>query len=326
MKRHPVSSFVLLSAMIFLLANCNPSGTPSVDLGKDQILQCVLADIRLGDGVPVNLALNIRWQITKESVFLKQFSDPNKYSDSILKPKSREIIGKITNEFPSVEAVFKTDRQKFIQAIKTALVQSLGEDTIAIKEVILSDIIFPQKFTEALEQVSLKDREVEAIKETNVVDLESAKAAESKAEADGKVEIKQAEMEGKVAEINAKAEEHKRLASVAKAETDALVSERKGKAQAENERQLSKVKVEEEKAIRDLDVQKQRDLDTVALEKDKAIAQLCSTNPSYANFMISRELASKVQIAVVPTNGDSSNFLGGLLQNFGTKSDQKASK
>jgi hypothetical protein len=326
MKRYRAVSFILLASIIVLFSNCNPSGVTSVDLGKDQVLQCALTEIRLGDGVPVNLTLNIRWRITKESDFLKQFSVPDKYSDSVLKPKSREIIGKVTNEYPSVEAVFKTDRQKFIQNIKTALQQSLGEDTIAIKEVIISDIIFPQKFTDALEQLSLKDREVEAIKEGNVVDLEAAKAAELKAEADGKVEIKQAEVQGKVAEINAKAEEHKRLASVARAETEALVSERKGKAEAENERQLTKVRLEEQKATRDLDVQKQRDLDAVALEKDKAIAQLCTTNPSYANFLISRELASKVQIAVVPTSGENGNFLGGLLQNFGTKGDQKVSK
>jgi regulator of protease activity HflC (stomatin/prohibitin superfamily) len=320
---------LFLLGIMFLLgmASCKNSvvNKDQFDLSKDQVTQCVLNEIRLGDGVPLNLTLNIRWRVSNKDEFLKLFSTPDKYGENVLKPKSREILSKVANSFPSVEAVFKNDRQKFIDTSKSELMRMLGETSINVKDIIISDIVFPQKFTEALEKISLKDRELEAIKEGSVVDVEAAKAAELKAEADGKVEIKQAEMEGRVAEINAKTEEKKRLAAVAKAETDAEIKIKEGQAEAEKARELMKVRLEEQKAIRDLDVQKQKDLDKASIEKDKMMAEMCAQNPGYANFIISRELAGKVQIAVVPTGSNESNFLGGFLQNFGTKNDQKDS-
>lgn len=72
------------------------------------------------------------------------------------------------------------------------------------------------------------------------------------------------------------------------------------------------MRLEEQKALREQEVQKQREIDMLAIEKDKTIAQLCATNPSYASFLINRELASKVQIAVLPTGADTS-FLTSLM-------------
>jgi hypothetical protein len=139
-----------------------------------------------------------------------------------------------------------------------------------------------------------------------------------------------------VAEINAKAEDQRRLSAVAKAETEAQIAEKRAKtdaarerlmaeAQADKERQLSKARLEEKKALKDLEVQKQKEMDQLALEKEKGVAQLCATTPSYANFLINRELASKVQIAVLPQGSDAS-FLGGLIQNSASKSETRASK
>jgi regulator of protease activity HflC (stomatin/prohibitin superfamily) len=311
-------------------------GKATDTLKTDQVFQSSLADVRLGDGVPLGFNLTVRWRVEDPKEFLKQFPTGEKYGELVMKARAKEAANRVANGYPSVDAVFKGDRTRFVQDVKGALTSRLGDRAISIKEVILSDVVFPQKFTEAMEQIALKDRELEAIKERGVVDVANAKADEQKAEAEGQVTIKNADIEARVAEINAKTEEKRRASLLAKAETDAQITERNARAEAakkrllaeveaDRERSLAKARLEEQKSLKDLEIQKQREVDMVALDKDKASAQLCASNPSYASFLINRELASKVQIAVLPMGSDG-NYLNGLLQNMTPKESQRASR
>ncbi len=298
-------------------------GVPRPDLVSDQVLQTTQADVRLADGVPLSLSLSVRWRIEKPEAFARQFTTPERYGELVLKPKTREVALRVANAFPSVAAVFSQDREKLSAELRNALRVGLSEPGIVVKEVTVSDVLFPQTFTRALEQTALKERELEAIREKNALDVESARAAERTAEAEGQVQLKQAEVEGKLAEIQARTEDKRRASLLAKAETDAQIDERRAKteaarqkllavAEADKLRELSRARLEEQKALREQEVQKQREIDMLAIEKDKTIAQLCATNPSYASFLINRELASKVQIAVLPTGADTS-FLTSLM-------------
>ena len=332
---------------VLLAAGCATEPKVGPDFARDQVFQTTLADVRLADGVPLSVSVTVRWRVENREAFLGQFATPERYGQLVFQPKAREIANRVANTFPAVEPVFRADRARFLDAVKRALQQGLKEPSIAVKDVILSDLVFPAKFTEAMEQVALKNRELEAIKERNAVDIEAAKASERIAEAEGLVTLKRAEIEARVAEINTKTEDKRRANALAKAETDSQIDERRAKteaarakllaaaeaerqkllaaAEAERQRGLARVRLEEQKELKDLEVQKQRDLDRAsvdkqrdldraAIEKDQAQAQLCVASPAYASFLINRELASKVQIAVVPLGTDA-NFLGGLLQN-----------
>jgi len=48
-------------------------------------------------------------------------------------------------------------------------------------------------------------------------------------------------------------------------------------------------------------------------DREKALAVLTAENPTYAAYLVNRELASKVQIAVLPL-GTESGVLGNMLQ------------
>jgi len=44
------------------------------------------------------------------------------------------------------------------------------------------------------------------------------------------------------------------------------------------------------------------------------MAKLCTSNPEYANFLVNKEIASKIQIAVLPS-GTNGSMVDNLLQN-----------
>ena len=291
---------VALSAIVMALG-VGGCGGPDV-ARRDHIHQTELREIRLGDGVPLAFSVSIRWRIEDERAFASQFPDPASYAALVLDAKSREVAGKVANAYSSVAGVFRPEREKFVQEMKDSLAAKLAEPGIRIKEVILSEMLFPKSFTDALEVTATKELELLRVREKSAIDLEQAKAAQAQAQSEGQVRVERARAEGRVAEINAQAEDKRRLSEVARAETEARVLDRRTKAEVQRRHDLNRV-----------DVDKQRQLDQVAIDKEKALATLTAENPTYAAYLVNRELASKVQIAVLPL-GTESGVLGNMLQ------------
>lgn len=292
---------------------------------KDLVHRHILKEIRLGDGVPLSLDLSIRWTIEDLQVFNTQFNTPSDFNLTILQPRALELTRNISNTFPSVDSIFSTQRQKYIGDVKGVLVSSLGEPGISIKEIIISKIDFPASYTSAMEQVGLQRQELERIRQVNIVDLEKAEANKRKAAADGLVDIAKAESEGRLQKIKAKTEESRRASEIAKAETQSQVARMKAKDDAERKRLLAKADLEQKNDLKNMEVQRQRDmeqiqidkqsqLDKIAFQNQLELAKLCTENPVYASFLVNKELASKVEIAVLPTGTDP-NVFGNILNN-----------
>jgi regulator of protease activity HflC (stomatin/prohibitin superfamily) len=234
-----------LVALLAVVVVPGVAGCGGPDLAeRDHIHHTELRDIRLGDGVPLAFSVSIRWRIEDARGFRNQFSDPARYASLVLDAKSREVAGKVSNAHPSVTAVFRPEREKFVQEMKDALAAKLAEPGIRIKEVIVSEMLFPKNFTDALEVTATKELELQRVREKNAIDLEQAKAAQAHAQAEGQVRVERARAEGRVAEINALTEDKRRLSEVAKAETEARVLDRRTKAEVERQRLLTRQEVE----------------------------------------------------------------------------------
>ena len=124
-----------------------------------------------------------------------------------------------------------------------------------------------------------------------------------------------------------KLRKNRRQIELARAETERQVSEMKARTEAKRRELLAEADLKKEKDLKLLAVDHQRDLQKleeekersmyrVALDKELEQAKLCAENPNYASFLVSRELASKVQIAVLPSDGSGNIFNDILRQSF----------
>ncbi|MFK8005011.1 MAG: SPFH domain-containing protein [Saprospiraceae bacterium] len=322
MKPQQFYYLFFLIFMSFIFSNCENKKLPS----QDFVHQNFLSDVRLGDGVPLQLTVSIRWKLEDVQNFYNQFVTMDSFNQVILKPRSMELVKNLSNEFSSVDSVFSSARQLYINSIKDELLAKLGEPGIVINEIILSDITFPASYTKAMEEVGLQRKEIERIRQMNIVELERATANKKKAEADGEVQIAQAEAQGKLQKIQAETEKQRRKIELAKAETAKQVQKMQAQAQAEKLKLIAKAELEKKRDLKNLDIQKQKDLeqiqidkqrqmDKVAFEQQIDLARLCAENPTFATFLINKELAGKVEIAVLPTGSNPSVFNGLLNQN-----------
>lgn len=331
MKKHCIFLLTLAVAIIALSLSCKRVNPLSSLADRDQVHQNVLDKVRLGDGVQLDLVVSTRWKIEQPDLFFDQFSSVDTFNKQILRPRAQELVKTVANNFESVDSVFSSQREDFIAAIKNTLIEDLGEASINIKEIIIADLVFPASYTRAMEQVGLQRQELEAIHQKSIVDLERSKAARLKAEADAQVSIAEANAESQVQNIKAKTETNRRKNELAIAETAAQIDRKKAAVEADRKKMLAKADLEHKVDLKNLEVQKQRELealqvekkrqmDKVLLEQQMDLAKICMDNPVFASFLINRELASKVDIAVLPT-GTNSNVLGNFLEQKMTKDD-----
>lgn len=286
--------------------------TKTSNILLDQVNHATLHDIRLGDGVPLNVQLSVRWHIDNIELFESTYGTPRRFDSLILYPRQNEIASQISNGFDNVDKVFGAARDTYIVTLKTGLQERLADEGISIKEVIVSGITFPTEYTEVKEKIGMQEQKMALIENQKKLAIENAKAQEEKAKAEGSVRIVQAKMDGDVSKINAETEKLTRLNTLAKAQTQAEVTKMNAQAEAERQklmagaeaerqRQLAAVDLEKQQKLKDQEVKKAKDLDALAYNKEKDLANLCADNPKYASFLISKELASKVQIAVLPS-------------------------
>ena len=177
-----------------------------------------------------------------------------------------------------------------------------------------------------MEEAGLQRQELERIKQRQIADLARAEAEKEEAKADGKVAIVKAEAAGRLQEIQAQTEKSQRAIEVAKAETQNRVALLRTSNEAERNRVLAAAELERQTELKNLELQRLREVDNLAIEKKKRIrldeldtemrfAKLCSENPTYASYLVNKELADNVQIAVLPTNSTDQNVFSDLIGN-----------
>ncbi|UTW64503.1 hypothetical protein KFE98_10305 [bacterium SCSIO 12741] len=319
-----MGGFLILT---LFLSSCSPKPAEKAPqkFALDQVTQNYLRHVRLADGVPLNIQVSVRWKIADYEEFSNQFSTPGRYDSLILAPRQLELANKVANTYSDVDSVFTSDKEQFVTEVKNYLLKNLGETGVEIKEVIVARVDFPKTYTTAKEQLATQEQELAAIRKQRVIDLEKAESQREQAEANGKVAMAQAEMDAKVQKINAETEKSRRTMQLAKAETEKQVARLRAQSDAEKKELLSKAELNRQRDLKDLEMQKKKELNTLAIQKqseldkltfsqDMQMAKLCSENPVYANYMVNKELASKVQIAVLPSTGDAGVF-SNLLNN-----------
>ena len=334
MRTHKLFTRTLFAG--FLAATLLTSCEKKEIVRQQVITKSSLKNVRLADGIPLNIDLSTRWVIEDMEAFKIQFRSTGNYDSLILLPKQLELANSVSIQFNHVDSVFTSQRADFLLALKTYLKDNLSDNGIMVNDIIISNVEFPQSFTQAKELLALQEQELERIKKQSVLDSVNNIANRQRAIAQGEVNIEQAKIDAELEKINAVTEKTRRASALARAETNKQVNERNAEAekrrqilmaQAEAERQklYAQKELEKKTELKNLEIQRQRELDQLAYEKvkkneelkydnDIKMAELCSKHPNYATYLVNQALAKNVQIAVLPSEFKGDVF-SGLLGN-----------
>lgn len=322
MRRKFAMPIIALMALLTTTACVFLPGVPQ-ELKVAQTHPIYLEEIRLGDGVPLDLSLTVRWHITNGKAFLKHHASVEAYHHNSMIPRAKEALALTSNQFPSVDSVFGSQRADYLQEVKNTVRLSLNDGLIEIDEIVVPDLGFPLAYTEAKQAVGLRNQELAYIAEQSKIDLAQAAATRKRTDADNKLRIAQAEADGRLQKIQAQMEKDRRASELARAETQRQVAQMNSEAESERRLVLAKADLKKQRDLKNLELEKRREIDRLELLRDKdqhelqheqqlQLAKLCTDNPVYASFLVNRELAGQVEIAVLPT-GTSPNVFKDLL-------------
>lgn len=324
-----LTSLPLVVILLFTASSCQQDKNVK-PVRKQIVSESILHEVRLADGMPLTINLSTRWEIEDSRLFEEQFGSSGRYDSLVLMPKQMELASQVSNRYEHVDSVFTTKRQAFIQSLKTHLLANLGEKGVEVNDVIISRIEFPQSYTSVKERLALQDQELKSIKKQSVIDLENAQAQKQKAIAQGEVNVEQAQLDARLEKIQAEMEQSRRASMLARAETEKQVTAKRAEAdarrqvlmaeadarqkelyaevEAEGKRKLNNVEVQKQTQLADLQLEKERKNDEIDFQANVKMAELFQQNDTYAGYLINKELASKVQIAVLPAEQDASVF------------------
>ena len=154
---------------------------------------------------------------------------------------------------------------------------------------------------------------MERIKRQTAIAVAEAEGERRKTEALSRIQIAQEEANARVRDIQASAETRRRAAELDRAETEVQIEGKKAVIAAERQRQMDKAELDKMAQLNELNQQKNRQSNETELTRNRELAKVYQDNPAYAQFVVNRELAAKVNIAVVPT-GLEHGVLGRFLE------------
>ena len=311
--------------------------------------------VQTREGLTIGLAVSVRYRL-----------DPQRLGyihANLAQPLDSEIVAPIVSTAfrdlaPNyvVREVFASKRDEFRAKSTKAITDRLGSDGIVVKEVLLRDVHLPVEYAKGLEGILLKEQESERMEFETAIYEKQVKIAELQAETSKAQQVKHAEADAASRVIAAKAESDAMQYTLPlkqkQIEQSRLEAEARKEATVENAEAAAQSKVTDSKAeaerrrllaAADADTTRLNaaaNADTIRLtaaansERLQQEAAVLKQNPMLIQKIIAERLSDKLQIIMVPTDGQNffasdvlrSAFAGGTPTNNtdGTNQDAPA--
>lgn len=297
---------VFILVVVSMWVSCQPKHQ-APEIGHISKIQ--VPAVRLADGVPLQVSLHLRWDIEDPKHFYATYDSISGFVQHVMQPKIMEALGNMAFEYASVDSVFGTQRPLFLADMRQSILSLCQSDGIKIREVVVPGIGFPGTYVEAMEQAGLQRQELEAIRRAIILETAQAEKERKMTEVRARIQVAQEEANAKIQEIQTRGEERRRAAELARAETQAQLDYKKAMTDAERQRALNQTELEKLTGLKELEVQKTQQMNASDIQKQTELAKIYSGNPDYASFIIDKELATNVGVAILPPSGNIPNLL-----------------
>ena len=300
--------------------------------------------VQTREGLTIGLAVSVRYRLDPQRLAYIHANLAQPVDSEIVTPVVATAFRDLAPNYV-VREVFSTKRDEFRTKSTKAITDRLATDGIVVKEVLLRDVHLPAEYAKGLEGLLLKEQESERMEFETEISTKQVRIAELQAEAAKAQQLKRAEADAASRVIGAKAEsdamqytlplkqkqiEQSRLEAQARKEA----TEENAEAAAAAKVTDSKAEAERRRVLAAADADTTRlnaaaNADTIRLtasadsERLQQEAAVLKQNPMLIQKIIAERLSDKLQIIMVPTNGNNffasdvlrSAFAGGMPTN-----------
>jgi len=279
---------------------------------KEQTLK-----VQTKEGLELGLAVTVRFRLDPHRLAYVHANLPQPVEQELVPPVVATAFRDQTPRY-LVRELFAAKREEIRREAAIAIAQKLAPDAVIVKEVMLRDIQLPSEYAKGLEGVLLKEQENEKLGVELDVKQKEVREAELEAEAQEARDVKAAEAQAQVTVLQAKAQsdamqytlplkqkqiEQTRLESAARKEATV----QQAQAQAEAKVIDGKAELERRKLMNEADLDRVQLLSKADADKMHLEGIALKENPLLIQKIIAEKLSDKVQIMMVPSDGNSSS-------------------
>jgi regulator of protease activity HflC (stomatin/prohibitin superfamily) len=333
-----------LRERVYETAAGTPASASAANANSEQTTakpKAQLLSVQAREGLSIGIGVAVRYRLDPQKLAYIHSNVPQPLDQEVVEPVVSSILRDIAADYV-VRDVFSVHRAEFEARAAKAITERLAQDGVIVKEVSIRDIQLPVEYAKGLESLLLKEQESERMVFETEIKEKEVKIADLEAEGQKARDIRQAEGAAQVRVLQAKAEadamqytlplkqkqiEESKLEAEARKEAtlenaqaaaDAKVIDSKAEvereklmaaANAENKVTDSKAEVESRRLLADAEANTIRVTAAADSERLNLEAAALKSNPLLIQKMIAERLSDKLQIIMVPMDGQ--NFFAG---------------
>jgi regulator of protease activity HflC (stomatin/prohibitin superfamily) len=272
------------------------------------------------EGLGLGLAVTVRYRLDPQRLDYIQGRLPMPVETELVSPVVASAFREVVPSY-TVREVFAARRSEVRDLASQMITQKLAQDGILVKEVMVRDIVLPVEYAKGLEGLLLREQENERMTYDIQIKEKQVKTAELEAEAQKARSVKQAEAEAQVRVLGAKAEadamQHTLPLKQKQIEQTRLEAEARAQAKIID----AKADVEKSRLMADADANRTRVTASADAEKMRQEAAVLTDNPLLIQKIVAERLSDKMQIMMVPMDGQNffaTDVLRGILPSLRT--------
>ena len=254
------------------------------------------------EGLNLSLALSVRYRLDPLQLPAIHAHLPQPVETQVVSPVVTSVFRQLIPNY-LVRDIFAAQREAIREKAAEILTAKLAQDGVVVEEVMLRNVVLPPEYAKGLEGLLLREQQNERMTYDIQVKEKEVRTAELEAEAQKAREVKQAEAEAQVHVLQAKAESDAMQYTLPLKQKQVEQTRLEAEAQAQAKLIDTKAEVERRGLLAGADAQRTRVMAAADTERMRLESDILQQNPLLIQKIVAERLSDKMQIMMVPMDG-----------------------
>jgi regulator of protease activity HflC (stomatin/prohibitin superfamily) len=254
------------------------------------------------EGLNLALAISVRYRLEPSRLPAIHAHLPQPVETQVVPPVVTSAFRQLVPNY-MVRDIFATQREEIREKASEIIAKKLGADGIVVQEVMLRNVVLPPEYAKGLEGLLLREQQNERMVYDIQIKEKEVRSAELEAEAQKARQVKQAEAAAQVRVLQAKSEADAMQYTLPLKQKQIEQTRLEAEAQAQAKLIDTKAEVERRNLLAGADAQRTRVMAAADAERMRLESDILAQNPLLIQKIVAERLSDKMQIMMVPMDG-----------------------
>lgn len=271
---------------------------------RDQVLVAEgdALTVQSKEGLSLALSISVRYRLDPARLPAIHASLPQPVEKQVVPPVVTSAFRQVIPNY-AVRDIFATEREAIREKAAEIITRRLAGDGVVVKEVMLRNVVLPPEYAKGLESLLVREQQNERMAYDIQIKEKEVRTAELEAEAQKARQVKQAEAAAQVRVLQAKSEADAMQYTLPLKQKQIEQTRLEAEASAQAKVIDTRAEVERRNLLAGADAQRTRVMAAADAERMRLESDILQGNPLLIQKIVAERLSDKMQIMMVPMDG-----------------------